>query len=584
MAIPGYGINARVVGKSLLRSAVRCDGLGFIPLNYIYRRSLSSSQPFASQVRIDTTKLQVKERNDIIDKNPADFYPSMTQLNTNPAIEPFAPITVNDFIALGKENSTKADIPSKLYRINGRVRSIRFSGKKICFIDIYSSESKNSHLQVIINLKQIPNVDAGDFYNHLQFLGKHDYIQVYGFLGYSSNSNRTLSLKATLLPKILSPAQLPLPSDLVNPAKISKNRVLAYQVNGITDILVRSRIISLIRKFYTEKRGYIEVETPILSGRSNGANAEPFVTQCNHTLNGEDRSLELRVAPELWLKRLIIGGLDRIFEIGKVFRNEGIDATHNPEFTMLESYETYLSMNDLIVLSEQLFKHLLLELQASGLKLPIVNQLANILKENDWHFKRVEFLPTLSEELGGVDFYSGIDLNNVDELLSVIPRSDQEQIFSHEELNNPAQHLSPQKILNKLSSFYIEEKYCNSLLPTLIFHHPSAMSPLAKLNTSDWITSKRFEVYINGKEYINAYEEENCPQEQLRKFRAQQSFKSSDKESLTIDLPYIEAMRSGMPPTGGLGLGIDRLCMLLMEKNRIEQVLPFGCLDDVNVQ
>ena len=113
--------------------------------------------------------------------------------------------------------------------------------------------------------------------------------------------------------------------------------------------------------------------------------------QCNHTLNGEDKSLELRVAPELWLKRLIIGGLDRIFEIGKVFRNEGIDATHNPEFTMLESYETYLSMDDLIVLSEQLFKYLLLELQASELNLPIVNQLANILKENDWHFKRVEF-------------------------------------------------------------------------------------------------------------------------------------------------------------------------------------------------
>ena len=584
MAILEYGIKIRAIEKSLLRSTVRCDRPRIIPLRYIHRRYLSYSPPFASQVRIDTAKLQAKERNGIIDKNSADFYPSMTQLSTDPAIKPFTPITINDFLALDKENSIKADIPSKLYRINGRVKSIRFSGKKICFIDIYSAESENSHLQVILNLRLIPNVDASDFYNRLQFLAKHDYIQVYGFLGYSNNSNRTLSLKATLLPKILSPAQLPLPSDLVNLAKISKNRVLDYQVNGIRDILVRSQIISLIRKFYTEKRGYIEVETPILSGKSNGANAEPFVTRCSHTLNGEDKSLELRVAPELWLKRLIIGGLDRIFEIGKVFRNEGIDAIHNPEFTMLESYETYLSMDDLIVLSEQLFKYLLLELQAADLNLPIANQLADVLKENDWHFKRVEFLPTLSKELGGVDFYSGINLDNVDSLLSVIPRSDQEQMFSHEELNNPTQHLSPQKILNKMSSYYIEERYCNSLLPTLVFHHPSAMSPLAKLNTSDWITSKRFEVFINGKEYINAYEEENCPQEQLRKFRAQQSFKNSDKESLTIDLPYVEAMRSGMPPTGGLGLGIDRLCMLLMEKNRIEQVLPFGCLDDVNVQ
>lgn len=321
----------------------------------------------------------------------------------------------------------------------------------------------------------------------------------------------------------------------------------------------------------------MEVETPMLSSKSNGANAMPFQTK----LNFNDTALELRIAPELWLKRLIISGLDGVFEIGKVFRNEGVDSTHNPEFTIMECYQTYMTMEDLITFSEELFRYILTRL-INNTNQGAVKELYDVLAANEWRFKRAEFLPTLSKEIG-VDL-ANVDLNGVDSLMKIVPESVKRELFTSVELAKPSEHLSPQKILDKVCGKYIEDIHCQSLLPTIIYHHPVVMSPLSKINSHNSDITQRFEIFIQGQEYINAYEEENCPQIQLQKFEAQNKYKKSDSESLNVDYQYVETMKSGMPPTGGLGLGVDRLCMLLLGKTRIEQVLAFGSLDDVNAQ
>lgn len=541
----------------------------FRSVGVIGRRFVSNG--VRSNVVVNTASLQVNERNERIVSDLSKFYPSMSILESK------GTISIKKFIEL-YHDLPDAGLPNISLRINGRIKNIRMAGKKMCFIDIVNSET-NEQLQAIVNYNKLgEKPDSMEFTDSVGMLRRNDYIQIVGYPGFSENKQRTLSLKCLEVPQLLSPIQLPLPNNLTNNTKINKNRVLDYQVNGIDTLIMRSKITKLIRQFYNENN-FMEVETPILSTKSNGANAMPFITKLNH----DNSLLELRVAPELWLKRLVISGMNKIFELAKVFRNEGIDSTHNPEFTMLECYQTYLSMEDLISMSENLFKYILTGLRNENTeKYGTFNELYDILSKNDWKFKRVEFIPTLSKELN-VDF-NKIDLSNIKSLMEAIPTSMKLHLFSSDELDYPNHHLSPQRILDKLCGKYIEPIYCQSLHPTIILHHPVAMSPLSKANSEDDKISQRFEVFIRGQEYINAYEEENCPQLQLLKFEAQQDYKDNDGESLGVDYEYVKAMKSAMPPTGGLGLGIDRLCMLLLDQSRIEQVLSFGSLDDVKVQ
>lgn len=547
-----------------------------------------------NSVQVDTTVLELQERNKEIESNCDKYYPSMTELQNSSEIK-VKRIPLHDF---RNKFGNMTDIELKEFNespqlVYGRIRNIRSSGKKIWFLDIddfsYISNSKDqsSQLQIIINFKSINNGDDGltlsQFESHMNQLRKNDYIQCFGVPRLSQSRNRNLSLSVRMLPRIVAPIQSPLPSGLSEAQKRNNNRVIDYQVNGVHPLIQRATIIRLIRNFYQDINKFVEVETPLLSSKANGASARPFVIQYK-----DGNNLELRIAPELWLKRLIISGMPKIFEIGKMFRNEGIDASHNPEFTMLESYQTYATMEDLIELAESLFKYLLCNITWEN---DTIKELRHILKSNDWHFKRVEFLPTLSKELGiSMD---NINLEDSLELISSLPEDVKRQL-------NLQKNMSSGQILDKLSSHYLEDKICRTLHPTIIYHHPLVMSPLAKSVPSKPTITQRFEMFIKGKEYINAYEEENCPQVQLSNFLQQQKNKNNknvhtstrsnsidtdiDTESLPVDYKYVEAMRSGMPPTGGLGLGIDRLCMLLMEKSRIEQVLPFGSIDDVNRQ
>lgn len=524
-----------------------------------------------TQVKVDTSLLALDERNKEIESNLDKYFPSMTVLEKG-LPDNARHFTINQFKErYGEDESLNAKISDSPAIIYGRIQNIRSSGKKIWFLDIndhFHTDQPRSQLQIIINFKRLASnsVTLLEFESHMNQLRKNDYIQCLGHPGLSQSRQRNLSLLVNQLPIIVSPSQSPLPSGLSEDQKINNNRTINYQVNGTNALFQRATIIRLVRQFYQDHNQFVEVETPILSSKANGASARPF--QVSSQTQG---ILQMRIAPELWLKRLIIGGMPRIFEIGKIFRNEGIDSTHNPEFTMLESYQTYATMETLIDMMERLFKYLLLNIPWQN---ETAKELAQTLESQQWKFKRIEFIPMLSKELG-IPNLAEINLDDPKELLDHLPLDAINTLCLIPEM-------SSSQILDKLSSRYLESKHGNSLHPTIIYHHPLIMSPLAKSvsqNTTFKYT-KRFEMFIRGKEYVNAYEEENCPQIQLSNFRHQQEGNSESK----IDYQYIEAMKSGMPPTGGIGIGIDRLCMLLMEKTRIEQVLSFGSLDDVNRQ
>ncbi|EDO16696.1 hypothetical protein Kpol_1003p1 [Vanderwaltozyma polyspora DSM 70294] len=559
--------------------------------SYTIKRLLSNNA--SKKIIIDPSTVEFTKRNDSILKNLNLFYPSMTDINnnTNNSNIGIKAKSINQF-QLDYSNINE-DSTNDIVSINGRIKNIRYSGKKICFIDLYDSNRNDQVLQLIINFNIISKFNQNNLTNeiftkNINLYKVGDYIHSIGYPGLSQSHQKNLSLKCNQLPKFLSTAQLPLPPKLADHNKIKNNRVVDYQVNGVSSLILRSFIIKQIRSFL-DIQNFIEVETPILSNKSNGAHATPFETKLSSMKHDPLQSnLFLRISPELWLKRLIVSGLDRVYEIGKVFRNEGIDQTHNPEFTTLEFYQSYASLEDLINQSQDLFKFILLNLNDSKLihgdAKEVTSKLINELSNNNWKFNRVDFLPTLTKEINnGID-YTKFDLNDSISLLNSIPSDARNKILpaSSEE----GFKISSQQILDKLSSYYIESRYCNSLLPTLIYHHPTVMSPLAKSNPANPIISKRFELYINGKEYINAYEEENCPQEQEQKFLNQKFVNENfnDTEALSIDSQYIEAMKWGMPPIGGLGLGIDRLCMLLLNKQRIDEVLSFGCIDAVNRQ
>lgn len=248
-------------------------------------------------------------------------------------------------------------------------------------------------------------------------------------------------------------------------------------------------------------------------------------------------------------------------------------------------------MDDLIARTEELFKFLITNMQKffQDTHFPVpktFDELHYALSKNDWKFKKVEFLPTLKKELGIDLMAPELDINSPKEILRILPKDVKDEYFSSAE---DLEQLSSLQILNKLSDVFLEQRYCRSILPTIIYHQPTILSPLAKTDSRNDRITKRFEVFIKGKEYINAYEEENCPQLQLEKFLQQKQINEMTGNKIetlspVIDHQYIESMKFGMPPTGGFGLGIDRLCMLFCDKKRVEEVLPFGCVDDVNRQ
>ena len=312
----------------------------------------------------------------------------------------------------------------------------------------------------------------------------------------------------------------------------------------------RPKIIRGIQKFLDDL-GYTEVETPVLNPILGGAAARPFVT--HH--NALDMDFYLRIATELPLKRLIVGGMEKVYEIGRLFRNEGMDATHNPEFTTVEAYMAYGDITDMMSLAEGLFSKLAVEVTGSteinyrgkeiSLKAP---------------FRRLHMVDGI-KEVTGINFF---EIDDLDEML---------QLAKEHHIEVPKHQQSYGHIINLFFEKYVEETIVQ---PTFVYGHPLEISPLAKKNAKDPRFTDRFELFINGKEYGNAFTELNDPIDQRERFMAQLKEKElGNDEANEMDVDFVEALEYGMPPTGGIGIGIDRLVMLLTNTDSIRDVILF---------
>ena len=311
----------------------------------------------------------------------------------------------------------------------------------------------------------------------------------------------------------------------------------------------RSRILRSIRN-YLDERGFLEVETPMLVANAGGAAARPFETH----FNALDEDLKLRISLELYLKRLIVGGLERVYEIGRVFRNEGLDTRHNPEFTLMELYQAYTDYHGMMDLTEGLFRHLAQEICGS-LTFPYGEHTIDFSKP----FARLTMLDAVKQ-------YAGVDFNAVadDEAARAVAR---EKGVAFEERHKKGD------ILNLFFEAFVEDKL---IQPTFVMDHPVEISPLTKRKPDAPDYVERFELFINGWEFCNAYSELNDPIDQRARFAAQEEmFAKGDDEAEHTDEDFLNALSHGMPPTGGIGYGIDRLVMLLTNSPAIRDVLLF---------
>ncbi len=356
--------------------------------------------------------------------------------------------------------------------------------------------------------------------------------------------------KVVLLAKNL----IPLPEKfhgLVNTDLRYRQRYVDLIVNPeVKETFVkRSRIISEIRAFL-EARGFLEVETPFLHNEAGGAAARPFITHHN-TL---DIDLYLRIALELHLKRLIVGGFDRVYEIGRVFRNEGMDPRHNPEFTELELYQAYTDYEGMMNLTEDLLRYLAVKVNGSA-KVPYGDEIIDL----ESPFARMTMAEAV-EKYAGVDFTKVTDLEEARKIAK-------EHHIAYEERHGIGD------ILNLFFEEYCEDKL---IQPTFITGHPVEISPLAKKNAKDSRYTERFEIFVLGRELGNAFSELNDPIDQRERFEHQAAMKAQgDDEACGVDEDFLNALSYGMPPTGGLGIGVDRLVMLLTNNTSIRDVLLF---------
>ena len=430
----------------------------------------------------------------------------------------------------------------EIFTLRGRIKNRRDAGSALIFLDL---QQNFQSVQVVLREDEyIPG--RHEFHQIKKLLHVGCAAEFTGSPGYTPNG--TLSLFATKHMKLLSMA-LKAPDSAIEhvDTRFRKRHADLWVNQNARDVLrMRSDIVRLIRQYY-DTRGFLEVETPIISDHSSGAMARPFLTNSQYIPN---KSLTLRIAPEIWLKRLVIGGFDQIYEIGKSFRNEGIDATHNPEFTTLESYCAYANISDLMTYIEDLL-HSVSQAIGSTFKQASQSRLVP-------PFARLEFIPSLEKALG-----TKLPLLHSDEALKELAPLCPFELSPNHTLVQTLDDMFDYFIASKLDA------------ATFVCNPPEIMAPLAKSSMKDGqYVSHRIELYINGQELCNAYEEENSPPEQRRKLLAQSNQGSLGENEKS----YIAALEHGLPPTGGIGLGIDRLCMLLSQSGRISEVLSFGGL------
>ena len=318
----------------------------------------------------------------------------------------------------------------------------------------------------------------------------------------------------------------------------------------------RSKIISAIRH-YLDSQGFMEVETPMLVSNAGGAAARPFETH----FNALNEDLKLRISLELYLKRLIVGGLERVYEIGRVFRNEGLDTRHNPEFTLMELYQAYTDYNGMMDLTENLYRHVAKEVL--GTTKIVYNGIEMDLEKP---FERITMVDAVKK-------YTGVDFGEI-HTLEEARKAAEEHHVEYEERHQKGD------ILNLFFEEFVEE---HLIQPTFLMDHPVEISPLTKKKPENPEYTERFEFFMNGWEMANAYSELNDPIDQRERFKAQEAaLAAGDEEANTTDEDFLNALEIGMPPTGGIGFGIDRMCMLLTDSPAIRDVLLFPTMKSLD--
>lgn len=440
---------------------------------------------------------------------------------------------------------SKEDLEEKSIEVTiaGRIMTKRGKGKA-GFAHI---QDLSGQIQIYVR-KDVVGEEAYEDFNHV------DLGDIVGITGTVFKTNvGELSVKANEF-TFLTKALRPLP-DKFHGLKDVEERYRKRYVDLITNeaskktFIARSKIIQAMRR-YLDDHGYLEVETPMMHSIAGGASARPFVT--HH--NALDMTLFMRIAIELHLKRLIVGGLEKVYEIGRVFRNEGTSTRHNPEFTMIELYEAYADYNDIMNLTENLIAHIAKEVHGST-----VVQYGEYEVDLTPQWKRIHMVDAIKEQTG-VDFWKHM----TKEEAQAVAKEHGIEITPHMEFGH---------IVNE----FFEQKVEETLIqPTFIYGHPVEISPLAKKNEEDPRFTDRFELFIVGREHANAFTELNDPIDQRQRFEAQLKEKEQgNDEAHEMDDDFIEALEYGLPPTGGLGIGVDRLVMLLTNSPSIRDVLLF---------
>jgi len=457
---------------------------------------------------------------------------------------------IQKYAYLEKEENSRDE--SKLEYISGRIKFFRIMGKA-SFLQI---EDESAIVQIYVSRDNLPE----GFYNNIvkKLVDIGDFIQVRGYPFFTNKGEFSLHINEfTFLTKAISP--LPEKYHGIQDKELRyRQRYLDLIMNrDVKDIFkTRSKIISFIRRFF-ESKDFLEVETPMLHPIAGGANAKPFIT--THNALGENRYL--RIAPELYLKRLVVGGFESVFEINRNFRNEGIDHTHNPEFSMLEFYWAYKQYDDLINITQELLVALLKELGLSE-KITYKEQTIDFATP----FKQIKYTDAI-EKIGG------IDKSIIEDKEKIIKLFKEKNIEINEKLS--LGHLQAE-----LFDEFVEDKLIN---PTFITHFPIEISPLARAFDDNKNIAQRFEMFIAGTEIANGFNELNDPLDQYDRFKNQIMAKDSgDDEAHQMDIDYVKALGYGMPPTAGEGLGIDRLVMLLCNQASIKDVLLFPALKHIN--
>ena len=433
--------------------------------------------------------------------------------------------------------------------VSGRIMFIRKMGKA----SFFNIQDKTGKIQIYISINDV----GEEKYALFKTADIGDIVGVKGKVMKTNSGELTIKcLEYTHLVKALKP----LPEKFHGLTDIEeryRRRYLDLIMNEESKnvAFLRPRIIRCIQK-YMDNLGFTEVETPILSTLLTGASARPFIT--HH--NTQDLDMYLRIALELPLKRLLVGGMEAVYEIGRVFRNEGMDTKHNPEFTLMEAYLAYSNLEGMMDMTEGMYTTIARDVIG---KMTYNYNGHEINLEGPW--KRISMTDAIKKETG-IDFKKVKTLEEAEKLA----KEHNIELESHEHQYG--------HIVNKFFEKYVEETL---IQPTFLYGHPIEISPLTKKNPEDPRFVDRFELFIGGHEFANAYTELNDPIDQLERFENQLKEKDmGNEEANDIDMDFIEALEYGMPPTGGIGYGIDRLCMLFLEQESIRDVLLFPTMKE----